>query len=46
MKDFGIKKNWHRYALVASTIAFVGFFGITGLFYAVTAYIFLSLIKK
>ena len=46
MKDFGIKNNWHRYALVASTIAFVGIFGITGLFYAVTAYIFLSLIKK
>lgn len=46
MKDFGLKNNWHRYVLVVSTIASVSIFGITGLFYAIIAYIFLSLIKK
>lgn len=46
MKSFGLKENFHRYILVALTIAFVAILGTAGLFHAIIAYIIISFIKK
>ena len=46
MKNFTFKENYHRYMLVVSAVAFVVFFGVTGLFYTILTYTLLSLLKK
>ena len=43
-KDFSFASNWYRYLIVAIVVASIACFGVTGLFYAIIAYIVLSLI--
>lgn len=43
MKSFSIKDNWYRYLLIAIVVALLATMGVTGLFYAVLAYVILSL---
>lgn len=46
MKDFSLKNNWYRILLIISVISFISLFGITGLYYSIIAYFFISLLVK
>lgn len=46
IKSFNFKSNWYRILLITAIISFIAIFGITGLYYSIAAYFFISLFVK
>ena len=46
LKDFSFKNNWYRILLLVAVISFITIFGITGFYYSIATYFFISLFVK
>ena len=46
LKDFSFKNNWYRILLLVAVISFIAIFGITGFYYSIATYFFISLFVK